>query len=58
LGPARTAVYANLTPVFGVVLGYLILSEPIDISMIVGGIIVIAGVSLANRNVNAVKYQG
>lgn len=49
LGPARTAVYANLTPIFGVVLGYLVLSEPIDLSMIVGGAIVILGVTLTNR---------
>jgi drug/metabolite transporter (DMT)-like permease len=42
-------VYANLTPIFGVVLGYLVLSEPIDLSMIVGGAIVILGVTLTNR---------
>lgn len=49
IGPARTAVYANLTPIFGVILGYLVLSEPIDTSMIVGGTIVITGVILTNR---------
>ena len=49
IGPARTAVYSNLTPIFGIILGYLILSEPIHLSMIVGGVIVIAGVTLTNR---------
>ncbi len=49
LGPARTAVYSNLTPIFGVVLGYLILSEPVDLSMMIGGAIVILGVTLTNR---------
>ena len=49
LGPARAAVYSNLTPIFGIVLGYLILSEPIDLSMIIGGAIVILGVTLTNR---------
>jgi drug/metabolite transporter (DMT)-like permease len=49
IGPARTAVYANLTPIFGVLLGYLILSEPIHLSMVLGGVIVIAGVTLTNR---------
>lgn len=49
IGPARTAVYSNLTPIFGIILGYLILSEPIHVSMIVGGVIVIAGVTLTNR---------
>lgn len=49
IGPARTAVYSNLTPVFGVTLGFLVLSEPIHLSMILGGVIVIAGVTLTNR---------
>lgn len=47
-GPTRTAVYINLTPVFGVSLGFLVLGEPIHLSMIVGGLIVIAGVMLTN----------
>lgn len=50
LGPARAAIYINLTPVFGVSLGYLLLGESIDLSMLVGGLIVIAGVTLTNRS--------
>lgn len=50
LGPARTAVYINLTPVFGVSLGFLVLGEAIDSSMLIGGLIVIAGVTLTNRS--------
>jgi drug/metabolite transporter (DMT)-like permease len=50
LGPARTAVYINLTPVFGVSLGFLVLGEAIDWSMLIGGLIVIAGVTLTNRS--------
>ena len=50
LGPARAAIYINLTPVFGVSLGYLMLGESIDLSMLVGGLIVIAGVTLTNRS--------
>lgn len=50
LGPARTAVYINLTPVFGVSLGFLVLGEAIDWSMAIGGLIVIAGVTLTNRS--------
>lgn len=49
IGPARTVVYTNLVPVFGVLLGYLLLSEPIDASMALGGLVVIAGVFLTNR---------
>lgn len=49
IGPARTAVFNNLVPVFGVSLSALLLNESIMISMIVGGVLTIAGVSLTNR---------
>ncbi|MFZ6818507.1 DMT family transporter [Undibacterium sp. Ji22W] len=49
IGPARTAVFNNLVPVFGVSLSSLMLNEPILISMIIGGALVIVGVSLTNR---------
>jgi len=50
LGPARTAIYINLTPVFGVSLGFVVLGEAIDWSMLIGGLIVIAGVTLTTRS--------
>lgn len=49
LGPERTAVFTNLVPVFGVALGAAILREPVEVSMLIGGALVIAGVSLTNR---------
>jgi len=49
IGPARTVVFTNLVPVFGLLLGYLILDEPIYLSMVLGGAIVIAGVTLTNQ---------
>lgn len=49
IGPARTAVFTNLVPVFAVALGALMLHEAILISMVIGGVLVIAGVSLTNR---------
>jgi drug/metabolite transporter (DMT)-like permease len=49
IGPARTAVFNNLVPVFGITLGAVLLGESILISMIVGGVLVIAGVTLTNR---------
>ena len=51
LGPARTAVFVNLVPVFAISLGVLLLGESVDASMIVGGLIVVAGVWLLNRPV-------
>jgi drug/metabolite transporter (DMT)-like permease len=49
IGPARTAVFNNLVPVFGIAMGAVLLHEPILISMVVGGALVIAGVTLTNR---------
>lgn len=49
IGPARTAVFNNLVPVFGISLSSLLLGEPVLVSMVVGGLLVIAGVSLTNK---------
>ena len=48
LGAARTAVFNNLVPVFGVLFGTLLLGEPLLISMLIGGAIAITGVTLTN----------
>jgi drug/metabolite transporter (DMT)-like permease len=48
LGAARTAVFNNLVPVFGVSFGTLLLGEPLLVSMLVGGLVAIAGVTLTN----------
>jgi drug/metabolite transporter (DMT)-like permease len=48
LGAARTAVFNNLVPVFGVLFGTLLLGEPLLISMLIGGAVAIAGVTLTN----------
>ncbi|MCC6197681.1 MAG: DMT family transporter [Burkholderiales bacterium] len=49
IGAARTAVFINLVPVFAVALGVLALGEPLELSMLVGGALVIGGVLLLNR---------
>lgn len=49
LGPARTAVFTNFVPVFGVLLGVVLLGEALSASMLIGGGLVIAGVTLTNR---------
>lgn len=48
LGASRTAVFNNMVPVFGVLLATFILSEALLASMVVGGLIALAGVSLTN----------
>lgn len=49
IGPARAGVFINLVPVFGVALGALVLGESVPASLVLGGLMVIAGVTLANR---------
>lgn len=49
IGATRTAVFNNLVPVFGISFGAIFLHEAILISMLLGGCLVIAGVSLTNR---------
>jgi drug/metabolite transporter (DMT)-like permease len=47
-GATRTTLVAYLLPVVGIVLGYLVLAEPIDGRIILGTALVIAGVGLVN----------
>jgi drug/metabolite transporter (DMT)-like permease len=48
LGPARASVFNNLVPVFGALLATLLLREPLLTSMVVGGLVALAGVTLTN----------
>jgi drug/metabolite transporter (DMT)-like permease len=47
-GATRTSMVAYMLPVVGIVLGFLVRREPIDISLIAGTALVIAGVALVN----------
>ncbi|MEK7863717.1 MAG: DMT family transporter, partial [Chloroflexota bacterium] len=47
-GATRTTLVAYLLPVVGIVLGYLVLQEPLDGRIIVGTALVIAGIGLVN----------
>jgi len=49
IGAARTSVFINLVPVFAVSLGVIVLREPLEASMLVGGALVIGGIFLLNR---------
>jgi drug/metabolite transporter (DMT)-like permease len=51
IGPSRTAIFINFVPVFGVTFAALFLGEPILMSMVVGGLMVIGGVLLTTRPV-------
>jgi drug/metabolite transporter (DMT)-like permease len=48
IGAARASVFINLVPVSGVFLGWLLLAEPVNISIIAGAALVVGGISLTN----------
>jgi drug/metabolite transporter (DMT)-like permease len=47
-GATRTTLVSYVIPVVGIVLGYLVLAEPVDVRIVVGTGLVIAGVGLVN----------
>lgn len=49
IGAARASIFINLVPVFAAVLSASLLGESLDLSLIIGGAMVISGVTLANR---------
>ncbi len=49
IGPARASIFLSFVPVFGVIIAALVLGEPILVSMMVGGAMVVGGVLLTNR---------
>jgi drug/metabolite transporter (DMT)-like permease len=49
IGPSRSSVFINFVPVSGVFFGWLMLHEIINLSLLVGAVLVITGVYLANR---------
>jgi drug/metabolite transporter (DMT)-like permease len=49
IGPSRAAAFINFVPVSGVFLGWLLLNESINLSLILGALLVMSGVYLTNR---------
>ena len=49
-GAARSMTVAYLIPIFGVIWGFIFLSEPLTVGMLVGGSIVLAGTILVTRS--------
>jgi drug/metabolite transporter (DMT)-like permease len=47
-GATRTTLVSYVIPVVGIVLGYLVLDEPVDARIVVGTVLVVAGVGLVN----------
>ena len=49
LGAGRASLFVNLVPVSGILSGILILGEKIDLSLVIGGGLVLVGLLLINR---------
>lgn len=50
IGASRAGIFINMVPVFGLLLSWLILGETFKPSVITGGLLVLAGVILANSS--------
>ncbi|MEQ6353518.1 DMT family transporter [Lysinibacillus sp. M3] len=48
--PGKTSAFLFLAPFFGVLTGWVLLDEPLKLSLVVGGLFIIAGIYLVNRN--------
>jgi len=49
IGPSRAGIFINLVPVFAILQSWLLLSETLKSAVVVGGVLVLAGVYLVNR---------
>jgi drug/metabolite transporter (DMT)-like permease len=47
-GATRTTMVAYVIPVVGIVLGFVVLAEPVDIRLLIGTALVVGGVALVN----------
>ena len=50
IGASRAGIFINTVPVFAVGMGFLLLGEPVHFSLLTGGLMVVTGVYLTNRN--------
>ena len=53
IGPIKASLFINFVPVSAVLLAFLILAEPVTLSLLVGAILVTSGVYLTNRTPRA-----
>ncbi len=53
IGPSKAAVFINFVPISAVIMSFFLLGEPVDLSLLVGGALVLSGIYLANRPVNS-----
>ena len=49
IGPTKASLFINFVPIFAIILAFLILKEPITLSLFIGTVFVCSGVYLTNR---------
>jgi drug/metabolite transporter (DMT)-like permease len=49
IGPSRASLFINFVPISAIVLAYVILAEPVTLSLAAGAVFVATGVYLTNR---------
>jgi drug/metabolite transporter (DMT)-like permease len=49
IGPLRAGLFINFVPVSAIILAFLILSEPVTVSLLTGACLVVTGVCLTSR---------
>lgn len=49
IGPTRAGLFINFVPISGIVLAFIVLKEPITMSLLIGTVLVSLGVYLTNR---------
>lgn len=50
IGASRAGIFINTVPVFAVVMGFFLLGEPVHLTLLLGGLMVVTGVYLTNRH--------
>lgn len=50
IGPSKAGVFINFVPISAVIMSYFLLGEPVDLSLLAGGALVLSGIYLTNRS--------
>ena len=58
IGAARSSVFINLVPLFSIILAWIFLSETINLSVLIGGVILMSGVYLTNKKPRTLTSHG
>jgi len=57
VGPTNALTVTFLIPIFSILWGYLLLNEPINLSIIIGGCVILIGTYLVTSSKNTLKIQ-